>query len=141
MNAPRAGTDSRDRHVRRILAGLVLLLSAGIGFLVGSQHGKVLGSLTFLLCSAVSAMLHRLVTLFDESSILDRTTKKWHRRIIADAENKLGRKLSAAETAMITSRGGGVALEMIHDSVRAGTKEEVISYLNSESGGTTNHAS
>jgi microsomal dipeptidase-like Zn-dependent dipeptidase len=59
----------------------------------------------------------------------DRTTRNWHKAIIADAEQKLGRKLTDDEARFITSRGGFVALEMIHDTIKAGTKEEIISYL------------
>lgn len=62
----------------------------------------------------------------------DRTTKKWHRGIIADAERKLGRKLTDNEAAFITSRGGFIALEMIHDTVKALSGKDLEEYLNSE---------
>ena len=62
----------------------------------------------------------------------DRTTKRWHRRIIADAERTLGRRLCEHELRFITSRGGFVALEMIHDTVRAAAREELVAYLASE---------
>ena len=62
----------------------------------------------------------------------DRTTRNWHRKIIADAERIVGRTLTNSEINFITSRGGYVALEMIHHTVRIGTKEEIITYLNSE---------
>jgi phosphate uptake regulator len=63
----------------------------------------------------------------------DRTTKKWHKSIIADAEKKLGRKLTDNETAFITSRLGFIALEMIHDTIKALTGKDLEDYLNSES--------
>jgi len=60
------------------------------------------------------------------------TVKNWHRAIIADAEKKLGRSLKDHEREFITSRGGFVALEMIHDTVKASEKPELEFYLNSE---------
>jgi hypothetical protein len=63
---------------------------------------------------------------------MDRTTRRWHKAIIADAERVIGRNLTNDETYFITSRGGYIALEMIHDTIKAGTKEEIVSYLNSE---------
>ncbi|MHB8834976.1 MAG: hypothetical protein ACYC9Y_04630 [Candidatus Methylomirabilia bacterium] len=64
--------------------------------------------------------------------IMDRTTRNWHKTIIADAERLVGRTLTNTEATFITRRGGYVALEMIHDTIRAGTKEEIVRYLNSE---------
>jgi len=64
----------------------------------------------------------------------DRTTKNWQKKIMADAEKTLGRKLTETEIRFITSKAGFVALEMIHDTIKAGTKEEMETYLNSESG-------
>ena len=61
----------------------------------------------------------------------DRTIRTFQRTIIADAEAKLGRPLSDRERAFITSRGGFVALEMIHDTVRTLQKEELEAYLGS----------
>ena len=61
----------------------------------------------------------------------DRTTNTWHKSIIADAEKIVGRNLTKNEKKFITSRRGYVALEMIHDTIRAGTTEEIVSYLNS----------
>ena len=63
----------------------------------------------------------------------DRTIRKWHKAIIADAERIVGRRLTHTETHFITGRTGCIALEMIHDSIKAGTQEEVARYLNSES--------
>ncbi|NJD56827.1 MAG: hypothetical protein FIA94_10540 [Nitrospirae bacterium] len=63
-----------------------------------------------------------------------RTTRNWHKRIIADAEDIVGRRLTKKEISFITSRGGYVALEMIHDTIKAETKDEIIAYLNSEVG-------
>jgi hypothetical protein len=62
----------------------------------------------------------------------DLTIWRWHRAIIADAQKKLGRKLKPYEKEFITSRGGFIALEMIHDTVKAAEKEELESYLGSE---------
>lgn len=77
----------------------------------------------------------RLITAFDKREMKpDRTTSRWHKTIISDAEERLGRKLTDIETRFITSRGGYVALEMIHDTIRAGTKDEIGAYLNSEAG-------
>ena len=45
---------------------------------------------------------------------------------------KLGRKLTAKEKQFVTSRRGFVALEMILDTVRAGSPVEIEAYLNSE---------
>jgi len=64
----------------------------------------------------------------------DRTTKNWRKKIMADAEKTLGRKLTETENRFTTSKAGVVALEMIYDTIRAGTKEEMETYLNSESG-------
>jgi len=63
---------------------------------------------------------------------MDRTTRRWHKAIISDAERVIGRCLTNDENNFITSRGGFVALEMIHDTIKAGTREEIVSYLNSE---------
>lgn len=62
----------------------------------------------------------------------DLTTRRWHKAIIKDAEQKLGRPLQDHETAFVTSRGGFVALEMIHDTVKASSKQELEKYLASE---------
>lgn len=59
----------------------------------------------------------------------DRTVRTFQRAIIADAEEKLGRPLSDRERAFITSRGGFVALETIHDTVRTSQKDELEAYL------------
>jgi hypothetical protein len=64
--------------------------------------------------------------------ILDLTTRRWHKRIIRDAEKTLGRPLQDHEKQFITSRVGYVALEMIHDTVKAASKEELERYLGSE---------
>jgi hypothetical protein len=62
----------------------------------------------------------------------DLTIRRWHRAIIADAEKKLGRPLESYEREMITSRGGFVALEIIHDTIKALDQKELESYLSSE---------
>jgi hypothetical protein len=60
------------------------------------------------------------------------TTWRWHRAIVAEAERKLGRPLRDYEKTFITSRGGFVALEMIHDTVKAASPVELEAYLGSE---------
>lgn len=63
--------------------------------------------------------------------------RNWHAAIIKDCEHILGRGLSEPEHRFITSRGGFVALEMIHDHVKSltGKAEELRRYLNSEAAG------
>ena len=68
----------------------------------------------------------------DKNMKPDRTTRKWQKTIIADAERIVKRTLTNTEINFITSRGGFIALEMIHDTIKAGTKEEIARYLNSE---------
>jgi len=63
---------------------------------------------------------------------MDLTIMRWHRVIIADAEKKLGRRLKGYEQEFIKSRGGCIALEMIHDTVKAANKDELEAYLGSE---------
>jgi hypothetical protein len=60
------------------------------------------------------------------------TVKKWQTAIIADAEAKLGRPLRDRERRFITSRGGFIALEVIHDTVKAVERHELETYLSSE---------
>jgi hypothetical protein len=122
-----------------MLGGLFVMFSVGAGLLAREEYGKTIGWLTFIFSVVVSSLLYRLTILFDDNKIPDRTIRKWHKRIVADAETKLGRPLTSTERQLITSRRGCIALEMIHDNVRAGTKEEIISYLNSESGQSSNH--
>lgn len=62
----------------------------------------------------------------------DRTAKNWQNAIIADAEARLGRSLMSHESEFITSRGSFIALEMIHDTIKASRKEEIEAYLSSE---------
>jgi hypothetical protein len=64
--------------------------------------------------------------------IWDLTVRRWHKAIIADAQKKLGRPLKCHEREFITSRGGFMALEMIHDTVKAASRNELESYLDSE---------
>jgi hypothetical protein len=67
--------------------------------------------------------------------IRDLTTIRWHAAIIRDAERGLGRRVTKEEKAFVTSRGGFVALEMIHDEVKSlkANPEALAKYLNSES--------
>jgi hypothetical protein len=62
----------------------------------------------------------------------ERTVKKWQKAIIADAERKLGRSLKSYEREFITSRGGFIALEMIHDTIKSSRKDEIEACLSSE---------
>ncbi len=63
---------------------------------------------------------------------MDPTVERWQKAIIRDAEKILGRRLTVVEERFVTSRGGFIALEMIHDTVKASTPEELEAYLNSE---------
>ena len=63
---------------------------------------------------------------------MDLTIRNFHKTIINSAVQKLDRKLTEKEKIFITSREGFVALEMILDTVRAETKENIEKYLNSE---------
>jgi hypothetical protein len=58
--------------------------------------------------------------------------RKWHKAIIADAESKLQRPLRSYEREFIVSRGGLIALEAIHDTIKAAVKDEAERYLGSE---------
>jgi hypothetical protein len=58
--------------------------------------------------------------------------RNFQREIIRVSTMKLGRQLTAKEKRFVTSRGGFVALEMILDTVRAGSAVEIEEYLNSE---------
>jgi hypothetical protein len=71
-------------------------------------------------------------SLFDSSMNSKATVKKWQAAIIADAEAKLGRSLRDHESNFIVSRDGFIALEMIHDTVKAVEKHELETYLSSE---------
>jgi hypothetical protein len=58
--------------------------------------------------------------------------RRFQREILRVSTQKLGRPLTDKEKRFVTSRGGFVALEMILDSVRAGSAIEIEEYLNSE---------
>ena len=58
--------------------------------------------------------------------------RRFQREILRAATEKLGRALTEKEKRFVTSRGGFVALEMILDTVRAGSAVEIEEYLNSE---------
>ena len=62
----------------------------------------------------------------------EKTVKNWQKTIIADAEGKLGRSLKSYEREFITSREGFIALEMIHDTIKASRKDEIEDYLSSD---------
>ena len=58
----------------------------------------------------------------------------WQTAIIATAEKKLQRELTGPERKMISSRGGFIALEMNEDTVNDVEGDELVAYLNCESG-------
>ena len=58
--------------------------------------------------------------------------KNWHRKILDESENRIGRPLTAEEALFITSRGGFIALEVINDTVMSLRGKELEDYLNSE---------
>ena len=66
--------------------------------------------------------------------IRDLTTIRWHAAIIRDAERTLGRRVTKEESAFVKSRGGYLALEMIHDEVKSlkANPEALARYLNSD---------
>jgi hypothetical protein len=61
----------------------------------------------------------------------DGTVRAFQQTIVARAQQKLGRPLTAKEHAFITTRGGFLALETIRDTVEAATASELEAYLNS----------
>lgn len=63
---------------------------------------------------------------------MDMLTKNWHKKIITDAQGKLGRVLSNLENTFITSREGYIALDAIEDTVKNLSDVELVNYLNSE---------
>ena len=64
----------------------------------------------------------------------EKIVKEWQERIINESEKKLGRSLTEAEMHFIISRKGFMALEVIEDTVRSSSMNEVYTYLNSEHG-------
>jgi hypothetical protein len=64
--------------------------------------------------------------------MFDLLVYRGHREIVKDCRKRLGRALSPEEKAFITSRGGCIALEMIHDTVKSREGEALEKYLNSE---------
>jgi hypothetical protein len=62
----------------------------------------------------------------------ERTVRAWQKAIVADAEAKLGRRLREDERRFIESRGGFLALELIHDTVKAAGVAELERYLSSK---------
>lgn len=67
--------------------------------------------------------------------MMDKLTKIWHKVIISQAEEKLGRGLFVAERNFVESRLGYIALELIENSVRELRSEALAEYLNSENPG------
>ena len=62
----------------------------------------------------------------------DPLVRNWQKAIISDAEAKLKRPLRDYERQFIVSRGGLIALEMIHDTVKADDPAKLEIYLGSE---------
>jgi hypothetical protein len=60
------------------------------------------------------------------------TVRAFQQSIVALAQSKLGRSLTAREHTFITARGGLLALEAIRDTVTAATPAELEEYLNAE---------
>ena len=58
--------------------------------------------------------------------------KAFPQRIVAVAQQKLGRPLTGREPAFITARAGFLALETIRDTVAAATPSALEEYLNAE---------
>lgn len=65
----------------------------------------------------------------DDNELL---VRNWHNAILKECETRLGRSLTDVERTFITSRRGFLALEAIHDTVKAAEKERLEAYLNSE---------
>jgi hypothetical protein len=62
----------------------------------------------------------------------DPAVLRWQKAIISDAEAKLLRPLRADERRFIESRASMIALELIHDTVKAKDAPELEAYLSSE---------
>jgi hypothetical protein len=65
----------------------------------------------------------------DDNELL---VKNWHNEILGACETRLGRSLTDAERTFIMSRRGLLALEAIHDTVKALGQEQLERYLNAE---------
>jgi hypothetical protein len=91
-------------------------------------------TIVLILLGLLAVLIYVIFRLKNASSINinDSTVRKWQKTITADAEAKLGRPLKDYEKTFITSRGGFIALEMIHDTVKASEKPELEVYLKSE---------
>ena len=50
-----------------------------------------------------------------------KAVKNWHKKILDENEQRIGRPLSAEEAKFITSRVGFIALEVIDDTVMSAT--------------------
>ena len=64
----------------------------------------------------------------------DPTVARWHSAIIEDCERALRRQMSTEEKKFVASRGGFIALEIIHDHVKSLVSDPtaLARYLNSE---------
>lgn len=58
--------------------------------------------------------------------------QNWQNAILEECKAKLGRDLTNIERRFITSRGGFLALEAIHETVKSAEKDQLEAYLNSE---------
>jgi microsomal dipeptidase-like Zn-dependent dipeptidase len=59
--------------------------------------------------------------------------RNWQNVILEECKAKLGRDLTDVERKFITSRGGFLALEAIHETVKSADKGQLEAFLNSES--------
>jgi hypothetical protein len=59
--------------------------------------------------------------------------RNWQDKILEECKAKLGRDLTEVERRFITSRGGFLALEAIHETVKSADKDRLEAFLNAES--------
>ena len=59
--------------------------------------------------------------------------QNWQNAILEECKTKLGRDLTEVERTFVTSRGGFLALEAIHETVKSADKAQLEAFLNSES--------
>ena len=63
---------------------------------------------------------------------MDAFIKNWHKRLLSQAEDNLGRALSQSEQVFITSRQSGLALELVESSIEALRGQDLEAYLGSD---------
>ncbi len=75
------------------------------------------------------------LTVYSDSAQMDDNellVKNWHNEILGACETRLDRSLTDVERTFIMSRRGLLALEAIHDTVKALGQEQLERYLNAE---------